>query len=237
MPLANTASAAGCPLACGGRPVKPFTPIGDGMLGTAGAVMPGGVLPPENGDGGTQGQSWWELETATPWRKLLVQELRPPPAKKNNPKKTTRNEKLPSCWARLLAIAPLFRKHSRKAWKASKNSQPQFSTAAPIRFPLDLCGCTDFQDCSVCTLSWIHLSCANSFWTFSALGILKRLVKFICSLKVATDTFLMSLFGPNLTSYSFNNISQWRGVKFGLDLFLSWNRILSLFPDASCGVL
>lgn len=46
MPLANTASAAGCPLACGGRPVKPFTPIGDGMLGTAGAVMPGGVLPP-----------------------------------------------------------------------------------------------------------------------------------------------------------------------------------------------
>lgn len=48
MPLANTASAAGCPLACGGRPVKPFTPIGDGMLGTAGAVMPGGVLPPEN---------------------------------------------------------------------------------------------------------------------------------------------------------------------------------------------
>lgn len=47
MPLANTASAAGCPLACGGRPVKPFTPIGDGMLGTAGAVIPGGVLPPE----------------------------------------------------------------------------------------------------------------------------------------------------------------------------------------------
>lgn len=46
MPLANTASAVGCPLACGGRPVKPFTPIGDGMLGTAGAVMPGGVLPP-----------------------------------------------------------------------------------------------------------------------------------------------------------------------------------------------
>lgn len=50
MPLANTASAAGCPLACGGRPVKPFTPIGDGMLGTAGAVMPGGVLPPANGE-------------------------------------------------------------------------------------------------------------------------------------------------------------------------------------------
>lgn len=44
--MANTASAAGCPLACGGRPVKPFTPMGDGMLGTAGAVMPGGVLPP-----------------------------------------------------------------------------------------------------------------------------------------------------------------------------------------------
>ena len=50
MPLANTASAAGCPLACGGRPVKPFTPIGDGMLGTAGAVMPGGVLPPASGE-------------------------------------------------------------------------------------------------------------------------------------------------------------------------------------------
>lgn len=48
--MANTASAAGCPLACGGRPVKPFTPIGDGMLGTAGAVMPGGVLPPKLGD-------------------------------------------------------------------------------------------------------------------------------------------------------------------------------------------
>lgn len=26
--------------------MKPFTPMGDGMLGTAGAVMPGGVLPP-----------------------------------------------------------------------------------------------------------------------------------------------------------------------------------------------
>lgn len=89
----------------------------------------------------------------------------------------------------LLAIAPLFRKHSRKAWKTSKNSQPQLSTAVPIRFPLDLTGCTDFQDCSVCTLSWIHFSCANSFWTFSALVILKRLVKFICSLKVASDTF------------------------------------------------
>lgn len=38
------------PLACGGRPVKPFTPMGDGMLGTAGAVMPGGVLPPANGE-------------------------------------------------------------------------------------------------------------------------------------------------------------------------------------------
>lgn len=50
MPLANTASAAGCPLACGGRPVKPFTPIGDGMLGTVGAVIPGGVLPPESGE-------------------------------------------------------------------------------------------------------------------------------------------------------------------------------------------
>lgn len=50
MPLANTASAAGCPLACGGRPVKPFTPMGDGMLGTAGAVMPGGVLPPGFGE-------------------------------------------------------------------------------------------------------------------------------------------------------------------------------------------
>lgn len=50
MPLANTASAAGCPLACGGRPVKPFTPMGDGMLGTAGAVMPGGVLPPVLGE-------------------------------------------------------------------------------------------------------------------------------------------------------------------------------------------
>lgn len=50
MPLAKTASAAGCPLACGGRPVKPFTPMGDGMLGTAGAVMPGGVLPPANGE-------------------------------------------------------------------------------------------------------------------------------------------------------------------------------------------
>lgn len=48
--MANTASAAGCPLACGGRPVKPFTPMGDGMLGTAGAVMPGGVLPPGLGD-------------------------------------------------------------------------------------------------------------------------------------------------------------------------------------------
>lgn len=49
--MANTASAAGCPLACGGRPVKPFTPMGDGMLGTAGAVMPGGVLPPGFRDG------------------------------------------------------------------------------------------------------------------------------------------------------------------------------------------
>lgn len=54
MPLANTASAAGCPLACGGRPVKPFTPMGDGMLGTAGAVMPGGVLPP-----GSRGEEVW----------------------------------------------------------------------------------------------------------------------------------------------------------------------------------
>jgi hypothetical protein len=53
MPLANTASAAGCPLACGGRPVKPFTPMGDGILGTAGAVMPGGVLPPSSK--GTEG--------------------------------------------------------------------------------------------------------------------------------------------------------------------------------------
>jgi hypothetical protein len=30
--------------------VKPFTPMGDGMLGTAGAVMPGGVLPPGLGE-------------------------------------------------------------------------------------------------------------------------------------------------------------------------------------------
>lgn len=30
--------------------MKPFTPIGDGMLGTAGAVMPGGVLPPASGE-------------------------------------------------------------------------------------------------------------------------------------------------------------------------------------------
>lgn len=52
--MANTASAAGCPLACGGRPVKPFTPMGDGMLGTAGAVMPGGVLPP----GARGGEGW-----------------------------------------------------------------------------------------------------------------------------------------------------------------------------------
>lgn len=37
-------------MACGGRPVKPFTPMGDGMLGTAGAVMPGGVLPPVLGE-------------------------------------------------------------------------------------------------------------------------------------------------------------------------------------------
>lgn len=49
--MANTASAAGCPLACGGRPVKPFTPMGEGMLGTAGAVMPGGVLPPGSRSG------------------------------------------------------------------------------------------------------------------------------------------------------------------------------------------
>lgn len=27
-------------------PVKPFTPIGEGMLVTVGALMPGGVLPP-----------------------------------------------------------------------------------------------------------------------------------------------------------------------------------------------
>lgn len=31
--------------------MKPFTPMGDGMLGTAGAVMPGGVLPPGFRDG------------------------------------------------------------------------------------------------------------------------------------------------------------------------------------------
>lgn len=47
MPLVKTASAGGCPFACGGAmPVKPFTLIGDGMLVTVGALMPGGVLPP-----------------------------------------------------------------------------------------------------------------------------------------------------------------------------------------------
>lgn len=63
MPLANTASAAGCPLACGGRPVKPFTPIGDGMLGTAGAVMPGGVLPPARGEEHKiKGDEYWKQQ-------------------------------------------------------------------------------------------------------------------------------------------------------------------------------
>ena len=47
MPLVKTASAGGCPLACWGRPVKPFTLMGEEMLVTVGAVIPGGVLPPE----------------------------------------------------------------------------------------------------------------------------------------------------------------------------------------------
>lgn len=43
----KTASAGGCPFACGGGiPVKPFTLMGEGMLVTVGALMPGGVLPP-----------------------------------------------------------------------------------------------------------------------------------------------------------------------------------------------
>lgn len=40
-------SEAGWPLACGGRALKPFTPIGAAMLGTAVALMPGGVLVPK----------------------------------------------------------------------------------------------------------------------------------------------------------------------------------------------
>ena len=47
MPLVKTASAGGCPFAWGGgMPVKPFTLMGEGMLVTVGALMPGGVLPP-----------------------------------------------------------------------------------------------------------------------------------------------------------------------------------------------
>lgn len=47
MPLVKTASAGGCPFAWGGGiPVKPFTLMGEGMLVTVGALMPGGVLPP-----------------------------------------------------------------------------------------------------------------------------------------------------------------------------------------------
>lgn len=45
--MVKTASAGGCPFACGGGiPVKPFTLMGEGMLVTVGALMPGGVLPP-----------------------------------------------------------------------------------------------------------------------------------------------------------------------------------------------
>lgn len=45
--MVNTASAGGCPFACGGgMPVKPLTLMGEGMLVTVGALMPGGVLPP-----------------------------------------------------------------------------------------------------------------------------------------------------------------------------------------------
>lgn len=45
--MVKTASAGGCPFACGGgMPVKPFTLMGEGMLVTVGALMPGGVLPP-----------------------------------------------------------------------------------------------------------------------------------------------------------------------------------------------
>lgn len=110
------------------------------------------------------------------------------PQKKQTPEKWKSSQAVEQING-LLAVSPLFRKHSRQALKTSKNSQPQLPTAVPIRFPLDLCGCADFQDCSVCTLSCMHLSYTNSFWTFSARGILKRLVRFICSLKVASDTF------------------------------------------------
>lgn len=39
-------SVVGCPLLWGGRAVKPLTPMGAVMLGTAVAEMPGGVLVP-----------------------------------------------------------------------------------------------------------------------------------------------------------------------------------------------
>lgn len=45
--MVKTASAGGCPLAWGGgMPVNPLTLMGEGMLVTVGALMPGGVLPP-----------------------------------------------------------------------------------------------------------------------------------------------------------------------------------------------
>lgn len=128
MPLANTASAAGCPLACGGRPVKPFTPIGDGMLGTAGAVMPGGVLPPANEEdtraelvrAGNNNfmEKTADTTTVTTTRKKT--------------QKTKNTEKWKSSQAveqinGLFEIAPLFRKPWRKAWKTSKKlSAPAF---------------------------------------------------------------------------------------------------------------
>lgn len=45
--MVKTASAGGWPFAWGGgMPVKPLTLMGEGMLVTVGALMPGGVLPP-----------------------------------------------------------------------------------------------------------------------------------------------------------------------------------------------
>lgn len=78
IPLVNTASAGGWPLAWGGgSPVKPLTLIGEGMLVTVGAVMPGGVLPPEGEANNKSEQGAWYNTFCSTYKLSFTYKLSP----------------------------------------------------------------------------------------------------------------------------------------------------------------